>query len=85
VGEDEVTTALRLLERVVLAYPWVFDLLMADALYATSAFFNFLQIRKKPHHHLLGEAHILRNACACTSPTFTHSFAESLSPLVPTF
>lgn len=47
VGEDEVTTAVRLLERVLLAYPRAFDLLLADALYATSAFFNFLLLRGK--------------------------------------
>jgi hypothetical protein len=47
VGEDEVTTALRLLERVFRAYPRAFDLLLADALYATSAFFNFVLARGK--------------------------------------
>ena len=47
VGEDEVTTALRLLERALLAYPRAFDLLLADALYATSPFFNFLWLRGK--------------------------------------
>jgi hypothetical protein len=41
-GEDEVATALRLLERVILNYPRAFDLVLADALYATAPFFNFL-------------------------------------------
>ena len=41
-GEDEVTTALRLLERVIPAYPRAFDLVLADALYGTAPFFNFL-------------------------------------------
>jgi hypothetical protein len=41
-GEDEVTTALRLLERVIGSYPRAFDLVLADALYATAPFFNFL-------------------------------------------
>lgn len=41
-AEDEVTTARRLLERVLPAYPRAFDLLLADALYATAPFFNFL-------------------------------------------
>jgi hypothetical protein len=41
-GEGEVATALRLLERVLGAYPRAFDLVLADALYATAPFFNFL-------------------------------------------
>lgn len=41
-GEDEVATALRLLTRVLAAYPRVFDLLLADGLYAKAPFFNFL-------------------------------------------
>ena len=40
--EDEVATALRLLTRVLSAYPRAFDLLLADALYATAPFLNFL-------------------------------------------
>jgi hypothetical protein len=46
-GEDEVATALRLLERVIVSYPRAFDLLLADALYATAPFFNFLLARGK--------------------------------------
>jgi hypothetical protein len=41
-GEDEVVTALRLLARVIGSYPRAFDLVLADALYATAPFFNFL-------------------------------------------
>jgi hypothetical protein len=41
-GEDEVATALRLLARVIGSYPRAFDLVLADALYATAPFFNFL-------------------------------------------
>jgi Transposase DDE domain len=41
-GEDEVATAVRLLQRVLQAYPRAFQLLMADALYAKAPFFNFL-------------------------------------------
>jgi hypothetical protein len=46
-GEDEVATALRLLERVIPAYPRAFDLVLADGLYATAPFFNFLLARRK--------------------------------------
>jgi hypothetical protein len=41
-GEGEVETALRLLVRVIPAYPRAFDLVLADALYAEAPFFNFL-------------------------------------------
>jgi len=41
-GEDEVTAALRLLERVLVTYPRAFDVVLGDALYATSPFFNYL-------------------------------------------
>jgi hypothetical protein len=41
-GEDEVATALRLLTRVLGAFPRGFDLLLADALYSTAPVFNFL-------------------------------------------
>ncbi len=41
-GEDEVETALRLLARVMRAYPRAFDLVLADAAYAEAPFFNFL-------------------------------------------
>jgi hypothetical protein len=41
-GEDEVTTARRLLARVIAAYPRAFDVVLADALYGTAPFFHFL-------------------------------------------
>jgi hypothetical protein len=46
-GEDEVETALRLLARVISAYPRAFDVVLADALYAQAPFFNFLLARGK--------------------------------------
>lgn len=46
-GEDEVSTALRLLERVIGSYPRGFDLVLADALYSTAPVFNFLLARGK--------------------------------------
>jgi hypothetical protein len=45
--QDEVQTALRLLARVIPAYPRAFDLVLADALYAQARFFNFLLDRGK--------------------------------------
>ena len=45
--EDEVACAMRLLTRVLAAYPRAFDLVLADALYATAPFFNFLIGRGK--------------------------------------
>jgi len=45
--EDEVATALRLLARVIGSYPRAFDLVLADALYGTAPFFNFLLARGK--------------------------------------
>ena len=46
-GEDEVTTALRLMERVVQAYPRAFKVVLADALYAEARFLNFLLSHRK--------------------------------------
>ncbi len=46
-GEDEVGAALRLLARVLADYPRAFDLVLAEALYATAAFLNFLIDRGK--------------------------------------
>jgi len=47
-GEDEVAAGLRLLKRVIAAYPRAFDLVLADALYATAPFFNsLLSLRKQ--------------------------------------
>ena len=46
-GEDEVATALRLLGRVLAAYPRAFQILLADSLYAQAPFLNFLIARGK--------------------------------------
>ena len=46
-GEGEVATALRLLERAIGSYPRAFDLVLADGLFATAPFFNFLWDRGK--------------------------------------
>jgi Transposase DDE domain len=46
-GEDEVQTAIRLLQRVLVRYPRAFDLVLADALYAVAPFFNFLLTHRK--------------------------------------
>ena len=39
-GEDEVTCAMRLLERILKQYPRAFDLILADGLYAQGRFFK---------------------------------------------
>ena len=41
-GEDEMAAAHRLLARVLETYPRAFDVVLADALYATAPFINFL-------------------------------------------
>lgn len=46
-GEDEVATAVRLLDRVLTAYPRAFQVVLADALYAQAPFLNFLLARGK--------------------------------------
>ncbi len=46
-GEDEVATAIRLLDRVVQNYPRAFDVVAADALYAQAPFFEFVVERGK--------------------------------------
>ncbi len=46
-GEVEVAAAQRLIERVLAAYPRAFDVVLADALYATAGFVNFLLGRGK--------------------------------------
>jgi hypothetical protein len=46
-GEGELITALRLLKRVLAAYPRAFDLLLADAYYAVEPFLHFLRSHGK--------------------------------------
>jgi len=43
-GEEEVETALRLLARVIPAYPRAFDVVLADALYAEAPFSTFCSL-----------------------------------------
>ena len=49
-GEDEVAAALRLLKRVLAAYPRAFQLVIGDALYGQAPFINFLRAH---HKHVL--------------------------------
>jgi len=71
-GEDELATALRLLARVIGFYPRAFDLVLADALYATAPFFNFLlthgkhalTVLKDDRRHLYQDAAALFAAVA---------------------
>lgn len=46
-GEDEVAAALRLLDRVLAAYPRAFDVIVLDGLYADSRVFNYVLERGK--------------------------------------
>lgn len=41
-GEDEITCALRLLDRVFRQYPRAFDVVLGDALYTDPRFYNFV-------------------------------------------
>lgn len=41
-GEDEITCALRLLERILEYYPRAFDVILGDALYTDPRLYNFL-------------------------------------------
>ena len=46
-GEGEIATAIRLLDRVVDSYPRAFEVVMGDALYANSVFFNHVLSKGK--------------------------------------
>jgi hypothetical protein len=46
-GEDEIATALRLLERLLKNYPRAFDVVLGDALYTDPRLYNFLLDRGK--------------------------------------
>jgi len=46
-GEDEVAAAIRLLDRVLAAYPRAFDVVEGDGLYARSDFFNYVLSKGK--------------------------------------
>lgn len=72
-GEDEVATAVRLLERVLELYPRAFDIVVADGLYARATFFNFLLDHGKHVMAVLKneERHLYRDAAGLlpmTSP-----------------
>ena len=66
-GEDEVATALRLLQRVIKNHPRCFDVLLADAIYLRPSTINFLRshdkhfigVLKANQPELLGEARTL--------------------------
>jgi hypothetical protein len=68
--EDEVATALRLLTRVLASHPRAFDLVLADALYATAPFFNFLIDRGR--HALVVLKDERRNLYQDVTALFTH-------------
>ena len=46
-GEDEVTCAMRLLERILQEYPRAFDLILVDGLYAQARFFKLARAHGK--------------------------------------
>lgn len=62
--EDEVSCAVRLLERIMINYPRAFDLILADGLYARAPFFKFvlkhgkhvIAVLKDEHRDLLKDA-----------------------------
>lgn len=66
-GEDEIAAALRLLDRMVKDYPRAFDVVMGDALYARSDFFNAvlahgkdaLAVLKQEQRDLMGDVRSL--------------------------
>ncbi len=72
--EDEVATALRLLTRVLASYPRAFDLVLADALYATAPFFNFLIDRGK--HALVVLKDDRRNLYQDAAALFAHALPQ---------
>jgi len=56
-GEDEVATALRLLERVLTLYPRAFEVVLADGLYADPRVFNYVYSRGKDVLAVLKDNH----------------------------
>ena len=68
-GEDEVATALRLLERLLEHFPRAFDVVLGDALYTDPRLYNFLldhgkdalTVLKNEDRHLLTDARALFN------------------------
>lgn len=74
-GEDEIATALRLLDRVVQAYPRAFDLVSGDGLYTDPRFFHWalahgkhaLAVLKDERRDLLQDAQQLFESMAPTT------------------
>jgi len=74
-GEDEVATAIRLLERILRTYARAFDLVLADAIYTDPRFFTFLHshgkdvltVLKENQPGLLAEARTLSELVEPTS------------------
>ncbi len=66
-GEDEIATALRLLERLLKNFPRAFDVVLGDALYTDPRLYNFLldhgkdvlTVLKNENRHLLVDARSL--------------------------
>lgn len=66
-GEDEIATALRLLERLLVHFPRAFDVVLGDALYTDPRFYNFLldhgkdalTVLKNENRNLLADARAL--------------------------
>jgi hypothetical protein len=79
-GEDEVACAIRLLDRVVVNYPRAFDVVIADALYARSDFFNRVIEHKKDVVAVLKDERrdLLKDADGMfTNKTPSHVFTNS--------
>jgi hypothetical protein len=75
-GEDEVACAIRLFERIIVNFPRAFDVVVADALYAVSNFFNMILKHKKDVVAVLKDERrdLLKDAeslFASQSPTFS--------------
>jgi hypothetical protein len=66
-GEGEVAAAMRLLSRVIENYPRAFDVVVADALYASSNFFKLAVEKKKDVIVVLKEncPELLKDATRC--------------------
>jgi hypothetical protein len=77
-GEDEVTTALRLLERVLAAYPRAFDVIAADALYADPRLFHYALVHGKNILAVLkaNQPGLLEDACGLWEHSVPQTFSS---------